>query len=60
LFSNHTRGQDILHIGVYDKDLIFDDKIGSTEIDLHELYDKSSSFFVFCSKCKLFDVNRTY
>lgn len=54
------RGQDILHIDIYDKDLIFDDKIGSTEIDLHELYDKSSSFFVFCSKCKLFDVNRTY
>jgi len=40
LFSNHLKGQDILHIDVYDKDLIFDDKIGSVQINLQELYDK--------------------
>ena len=44
LFSNHLRGQDILHIDIYDKDLIFDDKIGSLQIDLHELYTKSILF----------------
>ncbi len=38
LFSNHLKGQDTLHVGVYDKDLIFDDKIGSVKINLQELY----------------------
>jgi Ca2+-dependent lipid-binding protein len=40
LFSTHFPGQDILHVRVYDKDLIFDDKIGSTKINLQDLYKK--------------------
>ena len=42
LFSNHIKGQDILHVDVYDEDLIFDDKIGSVKINLQELYAKNS------------------
>jgi Ca2+-dependent lipid-binding protein len=38
LNSNHLHGQDILHIDIYDEDFIFDDKIGSVEINLQELY----------------------
>jgi Ca2+-dependent lipid-binding protein len=38
--SNHLKGQDILHVDVYDKDLIFDDKIGSVQIHLQDLYQK--------------------
>ena len=41
LFSNHLQGQDILHIDVYDKDTIKNDKIGSSIIDLNSLYQKS-------------------
>jgi Ca2+-dependent lipid-binding protein len=37
------KGQDILHIDVYDEDLIFDDKIGSVKINLQELYSKRKS-----------------
>ena len=44
-FSDHVKGQDILHVGVYDKDLIFDDKIGSIKIDLQELYRKGFVYF---------------
>jgi Ca2+-dependent lipid-binding protein len=40
LFRNHLRGQDILHVEVYDEDFIFDDKIGSVKINLQELYEK--------------------
>ena len=39
-FSNHLHGQDTLHIDIYDKDLIFDDKIGSVKINLQDLYKK--------------------
>ena len=47
-FSNHLHGQDFLHIDVYDKDLIFDDKIGSVKIDLTNLYKKGfDDFFCF-------------
>ncbi|CAF1263796.1 unnamed protein product [Rotaria sordida] len=37
---NHLKGQDILHIDVYDKDLIINDKIGSLKINLEDLYHK--------------------
>lgn len=39
-FSNHLHGQDILHVDVYDEDSVKDEKIGSVQIDLHDLYDK--------------------
>jgi len=38
-FGNHLKGQDILHVDVYDKDLIFDDKIGSVQINLQDLFE---------------------
>ncbi|CAF3053334.1 unnamed protein product [Rotaria sp. Silwood2] len=41
-FFNHAEGQNILHIDAYDKDLIKKDKIGSLQIDLHNLYFKGS------------------
>jgi len=34
------RGQDTLHIDVYDEDSLKDEKIGSLKIDLRDLYDK--------------------
>ncbi|CAF0809665.1 unnamed protein product [Adineta steineri] len=37
--NNHLKGQNILHVDVYDKDRIRDDRIGSIEINLEELYD---------------------
>ncbi|CAF1059443.1 unnamed protein product [Adineta ricciae] len=37
---NHLTGQHILHVDVYDKDIFINDKIGSIEIDLHDLYDE--------------------
>ncbi|CAF3810728.1 unnamed protein product [Rotaria magnacalcarata] len=37
---NHLYGQDILHVEVYDEDSVKNDKIGSVQIDLHELYQK--------------------
>ncbi|CAF0970901.1 unnamed protein product [Rotaria sordida] len=37
---NHLEGQDILHVDVYDEDTIIDDKIGSIQIDLRDLYHK--------------------
>jgi Ca2+-dependent lipid-binding protein len=40
LFSNHFKGQDTLHIDVYDEDTITDEKIGSVQIDLKDLYQK--------------------
>ncbi len=33
-------GQDILHVNVYDEDSVINEKIGSTQIDLHRLYEK--------------------
>ncbi|CAF1189291.1 unnamed protein product [Rotaria sp. Silwood1] len=39
-FFNHLRGQNILHIDVYDKDFFSNDKIGSVEINLENLYEK--------------------
>lgn len=36
--SNHLTGQDNLHIDVYDQDSLKDDKIGSANIDLNDLY----------------------
>ncbi len=41
LFSNHLYGQNILHVDVYDEDSVKNEKIGSIQIDLHELYEKS-------------------
>lgn len=42
-------GQDILHVDVYDEDYIFDDKIGSAKVNLHELYEigKNEGFAFF-------------
>ena len=40
LFSNHLRGQDTLHVDVYDEDSVKDEKIGSLKIDLRDLYEK--------------------
>ncbi len=37
--SNHLKGQDILHVDVYDEDSVKNEKIGSVQIDLHPLYD---------------------
>jgi Ca2+-dependent lipid-binding protein len=39
-FSNHFQGQDILHVDVYDDDIIKNDIIGSLKIDLQDLYQK--------------------
>ncbi|CAF3093897.1 unnamed protein product [Rotaria socialis] len=36
---NHLKGQNFLHIDVYDKDLLFNDKIGSLKINLQDLYE---------------------
>jgi Ca2+-dependent lipid-binding protein len=53
LFSNHLKGQDTLHIDVYDKDTFVNDKIGSLQIDLQDLYVKGiflwnkNLFFLF-------------
>ena len=38
VFSNHLVGQDILHVDVYDEDSVKDEKIGSIQIDLNDLY----------------------
>jgi hypothetical protein len=38
LFSNHLPGQDILHIDANHEDTIIDNKIGSSQIDLRDLY----------------------
>ena len=35
-------GQDILHVDVYDEDSVINEKLGSLQIDLHELYAKGS------------------
>ncbi|CAF0979171.1 unnamed protein product [Rotaria sordida] len=40
LVFNHLYGQDTLHVDVYDEDSVKHDKIGSVEIDLHQLYEK--------------------
>ena len=37
-FSNHLYGQDILHVDVYDEDSMKDEKIGSVQINLQQLY----------------------
>ncbi|CAF1370288.1 unnamed protein product [Adineta ricciae] len=37
-FFNHFYGQDTLHLDIYDKDAIKDEKIGAVQIDLHQLY----------------------
>jgi Ca2+-dependent lipid-binding protein len=37
-FSNHFQGQDILHVDVYDEDILKNDNIGSLKIDLQDLY----------------------
>jgi Ca2+-dependent lipid-binding protein len=34
------KGQDILHVDVYDADFILDDRIGSVQINLQDLYEK--------------------
>jgi len=39
--SNHLNGQNILHVDVYDEDSVKNEIIGSIQIDLHELYEKS-------------------
>lgn len=39
-FSNHLKGQDILHVDVYDEDTIKNDKIGSIQINLKHVYDQ--------------------
>ncbi|CAF4892873.1 unnamed protein product, partial [Rotaria sp. Silwood1] len=39
-FFNHLRGQNILHIDVYDKDFFCNDKIGSIKINLEDLYEQ--------------------
>jgi len=39
-FSNHLSGQDILHVIVYDEDSVVNEKIGSIQIDLNDLYEK--------------------
>jgi hypothetical protein len=44
------RGQDTLHIDVYDKDTFINDKIGSLEIDLQDLYAKG----IFLCVIKIF------
>jgi Ca2+-dependent lipid-binding protein len=54
LFSNHCHGQDILHLDVYDKDLIRNDQIGSVQIDLHDLYEKG--FFLLPYKTRLVSI----
>ncbi len=47
------KGQDTLHIDVYDKDTFVNDKIGSLQIDLQDLYVKGiflwnkNLFFLF-------------
>lgn len=43
-FSNHLYGQDTLHVDVYDKDLIKNDKIGSLVINLKDLYEQSMCY----------------
>ena len=45
IFSNHLYGQDTLHLDIYDKDTIKDEKIGSVQIDLHQLYLKGCSSY---------------
>jgi len=40
MISNHLRGQDNLHVDVYDEDSIKNEKIGSVKIDLRDLYQK--------------------
>ena len=47
-FRNHLTGQDLLHVDVYDEDSIIDEKIGSIQIDLHQLYQKG--FFLFVGR----------
>ncbi|CAF0821088.1 unnamed protein product [Rotaria sordida] len=37
---NHLRGQDTLHIDVYDQDTFNNQLIGFIHIDLHDLYNK--------------------
>ncbi|CAF1521156.1 unnamed protein product [Adineta steineri] len=37
---NHLTGQDILNVDVYDEDSVKDEKIGSIQINLHDLYKK--------------------
>jgi Ca2+-dependent lipid-binding protein len=44
IFSNQLSGQDILHVNVYDEDSVINEKIGSIQIDLHELYNKGLLF----------------
>ncbi|CAF1398756.1 unnamed protein product [Adineta steineri] len=42
-FFNHLKGQNILHVDVYDKDRIRNDIIGSIQINLEDLYDTGHS-----------------
>ncbi|CAF3813680.1 unnamed protein product, partial [Adineta steineri] len=37
---NHLTGQDILNVDIYDEDSVKDEKIGSIQINLHDLYKK--------------------
>jgi len=51
--SNHLTGQDKLHVDVYDKDSLKDDKIGSVTIDLQDLYQQNHIENWFTIKGKL-------
>jgi Ca2+-dependent lipid-binding protein len=59
LFSNHLKGQDTLHIDIYDEDTVEDEIIGSIQIDLLDLYQRGfykKFSFLFVDCC----VNRSY